>query len=325
MRSNPTSCASLSPWRSKEGFAFFAGRGGGRRTGVLLLGTGLGISPGAGAKSCGAAEGARQAGDRSRAAMQKTGVFLLALLFVASSAPALAQTSPAPSASPWPWVSPFCSVRAAVHGPLAGGGPEYQIVPTSDIGGSIGFHVTLVGQSGAYDANVPATAFERGAEHFAPAKKIVVSLPAGTAIYYAFVDSYAVDGAAKVTCPTQPSEVKAAGTEAAPAVSPATERVVATFLQALPDLTCGKIYTHVTRQGPKIRMGRYGDKPLTSIVGVYVNSDGSIAKSYVSISSGIEGVDAAAISGVLQSTFTPATFWCTPVVGKYFYRFTYTP
>lgn len=48
-------------------------------------------------------------------------------------------------------------------------------------------------------------------------------------------------------------------------------------------------------------------------------------KAYVYKSSGIEGFDDAALGAAEASTYEPAMFFCTPVVGEYFFNFGYRP
>jgi TonB family protein len=51
-------------------------------------------------------------------------------------------------------------------------------------------------------------------------------------------------------------------------------------------------------------------------VEAFVDSNGYVVNTEIRRSSGVDGIDEAAVSAVQFSTFRPATFLCTPVVSS---------
>ncbi|HEY5425509.1 MAG TPA: energy transducer TonB [Candidatus Tumulicola sp.] len=192
----------------------------------------------------------------------------------------------------------------------------------SSVGGTLSVHVTMIGDSGAYDAYVADTTLVPGSSGFNLPKRTVVKLPAGAVVKYAYVDSYIVAGAPKIDCPSQPSKIAAS----TPGVNlDATTYVSATFLQTLPPLPCGVMYAPPHVRGYSPRTGYWGNKPLTTKVHGFINSDGRVVQMSVYKSSGVDGIDDEAMASAQHSTYAPATFLCTPVVGDYLFSFTYRP
>jgi len=256
--------------------------------------------------------------------MQKTGVSLLALLCALLSGPAVAQT-PAPSPSPTPPPNPFCAVHAGARGPLHTSDPEYRLLLNSTLPGTLSVHVTMVGDTGAYDAYLADTTLVPGKSGFTLPKRTVVTLPSGAVPKYVYVDSYAVAGGEKVDCPTQPSTVADPVFGPASPEPDATTHVAATFLQALPELPCGKMYAPPHVRGYSPRTGNWGNKELTAKVHVFIDSNGRVVQQSIYKSSGVDGIDDEAMGSAQHSTYTPAMFLCTPVVGDYLFSFTYKP
>jgi len=286
--------------------------------------------------------------------MQKTGVFVLALLSAFASVPVLGQT---PSSLPIRATdtSPFCEVRAWVRGPLASTDPAYIVALHSDIPGTMSTHITLIADSGAYDALLPDTALVAAPYGgFTTARRMLVMLPPGTAGKYAFVDSYTIVGKEKVTCPTEPSEIDATVPASAatsdthsvtkgtvpeatgdathivavapvPGATAAATNVAATLLQALPQMPCGKMFTNARVNGYSPLVGFYGNRELNADVHIYIDSGGNLVKASIWKSSGVAGVDEAALSSAQHSTYTAAKLLCTPVVGSFLFTFTYKP
>ena len=237
--------------------------------------------------------------------------------------PGADRRSPSPSGAPD--TSPFCEVTAYARGPLGAETPEYLIVLESSIPGAMSVHVTLIADSGAYDALLPQMTLVPDTDRFALPKRTVVTLPSGTAVNYAFVDSYTIAGKEKVICPTQPSAVNPNLPSPGPASSDGLMPVAATFLQALPPMACGKTYTMAHVKGFSPHTGFYGNKELTTELHIYIDSGGNLVKTSIWKSSGVKGVDDMAMNSAEQSTYTAATFLCTPVVGSFLFKFTYKP
>jgi hypothetical protein len=256
--------------------------------------------------------------------MQKTGVFILALLSSFGAVPGLAQT-PSPSPSPTPVPNPFCAVHASARAPLHTADPEYRLLVNSSVAGPLSVHVTMVGDSGAYDAYLPDIAMAPGKSDFHLPNRTVVTLPAGADAKYVYVDSYAVAGGEKIACPTQPAAMADPVFGPVPTSPDATMHVAATFLQALPPMPCGKMYVPAHARGYSPRTGFWGNKELNAKVHVYIDSNGTVVQRSIYKSSGVPGVDDEAMGSAQFSTYYPATFLCTPVVGDYLFSFTYRP
>ncbi len=249
--------------------------------------------------------------------MQKTGVFMLALFGTLASAPAPAQTpAPSPTPAPWKFDNPFCEVRAGlVPVESAIPGTEYVVELYASHGTRVSAHVTLIGSEGAYDANVPSTNLS-GALDDRRTDGIDIKMPESAPIHYFFVDTIAIDDEAPVTCPSYvqpsgsgPSEDSIAGL--------GLTNVTATFLQKLPDLPCGKAYVEPTsRKGFEPIVGHYGDKPRSVVMHVFIDSAGNALRASMTRSSGVEGLDDAAIAAAEYTKYNPAQFLCQPVVGE---------
>jgi hypothetical protein len=253
--------------------------------------------------------------------MQKTGVFMLALVAAFSPGRANAQT-PSPSPGPTSAPNPFCAVHARAIGPLRTADPEYRIFLNSSTPETLSAHLTMIGDSGAYDAYLPAITLKPWRSEFTEAQRTVVTLPPGASAKYVFVDSYALNGGQKVVCPTEPSEILA---QTGSLSTAQTTYVAATFLQALPPMPCGKMYTPARARGFSPRTGNWGNKELNAKVYVFIDSDGHVVQQSIYKSSGVEGLDDEAMGSAQHSTYTPATFLCTPVVGSYLFSFAYRP
>jgi TonB family protein len=108
--------------------------------------------------------------------------------------------------------------------------------------------------------------------------------------------------------PSHPYDMPSIGSDVAP--------TAAAYLQALPPLACGHVYSdpEIESEGPIV--GFYGNDVHTTVVHVYIDSDGNPAKASIERSSGVEGLDAAALGGVQQGKFKPAEFLCVPVVSE---------
>jgi hypothetical protein len=194
-------------------------------------------------------------------------------------------------------------------------GTEYVAELYASHGTRVSAHITLIGAEGAYDASLPMTNLS-GALDDRRTDGVVVKMPESAPIHYFFVDSYAIDGEAPVTCP---SYVQPAGSgPSEDAISgEGLAGITATFLQKLPDLPCGKAYIPPSsRKGFEPIVGHYGDKPRSILMHVYVDSAGNAMRATMRESSGVEGLDAAAVAVAEYTTYNPARFLCMPVVGE---------
>jgi hypothetical protein len=249
--------------------------------------------------------------------MQKTGVFLPALFAVLLAVPAQAQTPPsAPAAAVWKFDNPFCEVRAGlVPVDSAIAGTKYLVGLYASHGKRVSAHVTLIGSEGAYDASVPAVDLT-GPPDDRRTGGVVIDMPQTAPIHYFFVDSYTIDAEAPMTCP---SYVQLSGSGPSDDAISATglTSVTATFLQKLPDLPCGKAYTRPSsRKGFNPIVGFYGNKPRSIVMHVFVDSGGNAIRATMKESSGVEGLDDAALAAADYTTYNPARFLCMPVVGE---------
>lgn len=234
----------------------------------------------------------------------------------------------ADAASPidWRYDNPFCDVIAAVvplpdvvasSTPVAGS-VRYAVGLFARRGTTLAAHVTLVSDGYAYDALVPEAILSGSLEdrHHEP---IVVTLPAPDELKYFFVDSYALDGAASVTCPSYVFPIG----ETAQAQVTGARVIPAVLLQPIGKLPCGKMYQDVGASKYGGVIGHYGDKPLSVTYRVYIDSSGRAISEKLLHSSGVEGVDSAALGSIQQEEFQPARFLCTPVVSELEIRMDY--
>jgi hypothetical protein len=237
--------------------------------------------------------------------------------------------APAESSIDWKYDNPFCDVVAAVV-PLPDvvasvtpiqGGMRYVVALFARRGTTLAAHVTLVSDGSAYDAVLPDTNLSGPLED-RRREPVVVTLPAADQLKYFFVDSYALDGRASVTCPSyvfpigETVQAQVAGAAVIPAV----------LLQSIEKLPCGQTYQDAgTGRDFGGVIGRYGNKPLSVTYHVYIDSKGHAISEKLLQSSGVEGVDSAALGSIQQQEFQPAQFLCTPVVSEINIRMDYVP
>ncbi len=246
----------------------------------------------------------------------KTAAFVVALALPAP----LAGAATLPAAH-WKFENPFCDVLAAMAPLSVGSG--YGLVLLAARGSSLDAHVTLVGDTDAYDAHVQQAGLT-GAASDREADPILVTLPSGTPkINYFFVDSYAIDGGSSMTCP---SYVFPMGTDRISASPSAAAPLAAQHLQAIAKPPCGHVYRPPDTNGDVGgTIGHFGDKPLSTKFDVYLDSKGHPISETITESSGVEGVDQSALGVIQQHVFSPAQFLCTPVVGEMSIQIDYQP
>jgi TonB family protein len=229
------------------------------------------------------------------------------------------------AASTWKFDNPFCEVLASlVPAHDVAPGSEYGVQLFARHGATVAAHVTLIGADSAYDAHVAATNLQ-GAADDRRSSGVIVKLEKPERIHYFFVDSYSIDGGAPVTCP---SYVFLSGSgpsdDGVSVTDPKT--VAAGFLQKLPDLPCGNAYIEPTIQkGFDPIVGVYGGGKRSTMVHVFIDSNGSPIRATMKTSSGLDGIDDAALAGVQRTRFHPAQFLCTPVVGEVDMEMDYSP
>lgn len=236
---------------------------------------------------------------------------------------------------PPPWDDPFCAVRV-VAVPWDGRTNSLAsklttdsvvVVFRSESGSRINAHVRIIGDTGVYDAAVPGVALHGQPSQF-NSGPVLVTLPHATAVRYAYVDSYAIDGAAEQTCPSDPFNIEEAmrwAPAAPPLPSSGVIRVAATLKQALPARACGKPFSDATIIRPYQPAGVPTTKRLSSEVETFIDSDGHVVKTALYKSSGSPSADAQAIDAAQRTTYAPATLLCTPIVGRYLFRADFEP
>jgi hypothetical protein len=221
--------------------------------------------------------------------------------------------------SSWKYENPFCKVVANVM-PVTGRA-AYAVAVYTASGTLIDAHVTLVGETDAFDAHVVSAPLSGPADNRQSAP-ILVTLPTGQSASYFFVDSYSIDNAQPVTCP---SYVFSAGARTVdePVDAPV---MAAQHLQALGLLKCGRVYTAPGKRGElEAPVAAFNGRTLTVVVRAYLDSNGYSMREDVVRSSGVQWMDQFTIGAVHVHQFAPAQFLCTPVVGTLDLEMQYGP
>lgn len=229
----------------------------------------------------------------------------------------------------WKYDNPFCQVVASVT-PIpdvvasttpTGGGLRYVVALYTGNGATLAGHVTLVSDTDAYDASVPSANLSGPVED-RRLEPVIVTLPAPDRITYYFVDSYAVDRGASVTCPSYVFPIGAT-LSASPTGVPTIQ---AQHLQSLGSLKCGQVYIEPHLRGDlQSPVGTYGQEPLTAVARAYIDSNGYSIKEEIVHSSGVDGMDKYLLGAVGVHQFAPAQFLCVPVVGEMQIELRYSP
>jgi hypothetical protein len=254
------------------------------------------------------------------------------LLFALCAPIGVAAQTAAPSAAPDPpeWADPFCSVsyQLIYWDPSKGHGTsdatKYLLGKLIAPGSSVAERLILLTDTDAYDVTVDRQPLT-GKEYLRSSGRFLIELPKEFKVKYAYVNSYKLDGAQEVNCPTE-AHAFGKGTDNLPA--PEVQNLttyVATYKQPLPALPCGKTYVPATVKHVVSPPGLQTDKRRVAQIVVFVNSDGNIAKSYVYRSSGVDYGDMRAIFAATHSQYVPAMFLCTPIVGEYLFTVDYMP
>jgi hypothetical protein len=231
-------------------------------------------------------------------------------------APAVAQDV---STGQWAHENSFCQAVAQIAPIDDGSG--YGVALLAPSGTTISAHVTLVTDTDAYDANVQ-NATLTGSPNNRESEPILVKTPVATKVKYFFVDSFAIAGGQRQTCPSYVFEVRDGIAD-----SPSGALIVgATHLQTLATIRCGHAYEppHINGDVHDI-VGTYGSRPLSNVAHVYIDSKGQPIEVKLTKSSGVEGLDQFTLGAIEEHRFTPARFLCTPVVGQMTLQMNYMP
>ncbi len=231
----------------------------------------------------------------------------------------LALVAATSSTTIWKYDNPFCGVVARVA-PIADG-TGYAVALDASAGNTVDAHVTLVGASDAYDADLTGQPLV-GTPDDRHSDGVIVKLPNSAKIAYFFVDSYAIDGGKSVSCPSYVFPVSTATLNVPPGVS----GIAAQHLQALGSLPCGHVYVPPSMHGQfQSAIGKYGNRRLTVVARAYIDSNGRSVREELLTSSGVEGVDQFELGAIREHQFMPAQFLCTPVVSTIDVEMHYSP
>lgn len=194
-------------------------------------------------------------------------------------------------------------------------------------GSSLDAHVTLIADDGAYDAALRVDRVD-GKPFRLSSWLFLIDFPQARKVLYAYVNSYRLDGGTEVSCPSEPSAVEVS-TPSGP--QPLLEMVIlphvtATFLQALPDLPCGKAYVpaEVVRAIDPVVSGQI-PRPYTAQVEIALDSTGRLVKAWIYKSTGVPYFDSLALAAAQSAQYSPAQFLCVPIVSKYLFRADFQP
>lgn len=190
---------------------------------------------------------------------------------------------------------------------------------------SVTARVTLITQKAAWQVTLTSRlhAVRNSTDRFTDGAHVHFGV--AHAVRYAFVDAAGVDGAALNTCPSVVRAIRpwiSAGS--APRLGSAARTLTPVYLQALPALSCGKTFTapELTKDGTA-DISRFGNAYRSAEVLIDVDSDGRVVHAKIYRSSGVDGIDASALSAAEHSGFKPATFLCVPVVSQFLFRLKY--
>lgn len=228
------------------------------------------------------------------------------------------------------WANPFCSASASLipwnvarDRDADSSSDEYVLSIWARAEHNYTVRLTMVTADSVYRVELPSVPATQGY------KPYLISFDKKIWVEYYFVDGVGIDGQPIVDCPSfvtptlTASELKVDRLH--PSVSQ-SDRAEARYLQPLPALPCGSVYTPAEeKRSPEPIVGHYGDRPLSADVKVYLDSNGMVVDSEIQRSSGVDTVDEAAFSAVQSATYRPATFLCTPVVSTQRITVQYTP
>jgi hypothetical protein len=251
-----------------------------------------------------------------------------------------ASANPAPQAIGWEGGldpnNPFCPAVGWVvawdrrkNVPASdGASDEYALFLWVKANSEFSARLTLVDSTSAFSVDIPRVTIPIGDASRNVRWPFLISFDHPLSIRYDFVDSVGIDENAMTDCPSFVQTVSPMKTgDASEAQESSGFGILsARFVQNLPPLSCANMYAELKiPNAVSPLVGHYGDLAKSTEVEVFVDSSGAVVETRISKSSGVEGLDAAALGGSQQSTYKPAQFLCTPVVSEGFLTFDYQP
>jgi hypothetical protein len=264
--------------------------------------------------------------------MQRLLAFICFFFALATPAWAGAQTpSPDPSPTAPPWADPFCSVYqgfdywdVANNRGLDATSTSYLLGHLEAHGTNASAHVIFFSDADAYEATIRSQALS-GDRYFRASTPFLISFPKALSIRYAYVDSYTLDGGPTVKCPREVHAFSKGGGRKSPPDLKTLATFAATYKQPLPALTCGKIYIAAVVMRAQHPRGIQVDRSRIAQIVVFVDTDGSVAKTYVYKSSGVDNADALAQDAAIRSSYVAPQFYCAPTIGEYLFTAEFRP
>lgn len=253
------------------------------------------------------------------------------VLFLASVVSSTARADSPPNVN---WNNPFCASVGALfpwnreRNALTDGATDtYYLSLWSSAVSSFSTRITMVDSYSAFTVQTLSVTIPKDKVGHNLRWPFLVQFDHPVSISQFFVDAVSIDGGSMTDCPSfvQSTTVIKNWTGAVPQPSD-FGHATAHFLQRLPALPCGRIFSPIKPKAAFSPMvGRYGATARSTDVEVFVDSSGRIADTRVWRSSGVDGIDATALGAAQFSTYEPAQFLCTPVVGYGIFRLDYKP
>ena len=260
-----------------------------------------------------------------------TRVALLCAAIASVSRGPVAADNPPPNVN---WDNPFCAAVGRLvpwdrqrSVPVDGPSDEYALFLWSNALSTFSVKMTMVDSSSAFTVDIPKVTIPKDKIGHNLRWPWLINFDHSVSILAEFVDAVSIDGQPMRDCPSFVQTVdpfKQWSMSTVPARSD-FESVGARFLQKLPPLPCGKIFTAATGTGYSPLVGHFGDRPRATDIEVFIDSAGTVVDTRIWSSSGVDGLDEAARGAAQISTYKPAVFLCTPVVSYGIFRFEYQP
>jgi hypothetical protein len=185
--------------------------------------------------------------------------------------------------------------------------------------------MTFVDSDSAYSADVPQATIPKDKVGLTLRWFFLITFDHPVSLTEQFVDAVSVDGGAMTNCPSFVKHVLSLKNRTGTLVRETEDgHATAHFLQKLPPLPCGKTFTPIRAKvafSPVV--GHFGDRPRSADVEVFVDSAGNVVKTRIWHSSGVDGIDDAAVGAAQLTTYEPAQFLCIPVVNYGVFRLDY--
>jgi hypothetical protein len=223
------------------------------------------------------------------------------------------------------WMTPWD--RDADAPRASGSTADYAMMLFAGGKRDIAGRVTLITDREAYRVEIPRLPLHvRDAGEDAVSAPFLVRFPTAQPLRYAYVDAVGLDGADVAPCPTYVQPVRP-DPQAPHGFAARAATLRPTLLAPLPPLTCAAVYAppSIKKQLHGDATSHYGDERRTTIVEVFLDSNGLMLKEQLYRSSGVEGLDQTALSDARMTIYNPAEFLCTPVVSTLFYMERYNP